>query len=173
MSNNFSDTAKAHLQDLKKLQDQVIVTPEVWVREMHIEPATPYFRTNNFIQNTLARLVGWYPSQEDWRRIIIDAQGRLEVSTIQASYDAQDVKTGNAPDVYGAAIAFDDIAKRLDIFIWDFPVKIMLSIDGIATHDEIEVPADTIINLDATTHSFLIKNKTAGQVGRYQLIGWW
>lgn len=173
MPHDFSETARALLQEQKKLQDQIVVAPDVWVREMHIEPPTPYFRTNNFIQNTLSRLVGWYPTQEDWRRIIIDAQGRLEVSTIQASYDAQDVKSGNAPDAYAAAIAFNSIVKRLDIFIWDNAAMVKRTADGVAWNDEFEVPANTILNLDATTHSINIENKTAGNVARYQFIGWW
>lgn len=164
---------KALIQERKKLQDQFIITPEVWIRDIHVEPSTPYFRTNNFLQNTLARLVGWYPTLEDWRRILVDAQGRLEVSTIQASYDNNDTKSGNAPNAYAAAIAFDDIVKRLDIFIWDFAAMVKRSANGTDWDDEFEVPANTIFNLDGTCHSINIENKVAGNVARYQFIGWW
>lgn len=173
MPPDLGDSARALIQERKKLQDQGIVTPEVWVRDLHIEPSTPYFRTNNFIQNTLARLVGWYPSAADWRRLIIDAQGRLEVSTIQASYDHNDSKQGNSPDSPGGIIAFDDIIKRLDIFVWDYPMYLYRTVDGVTFQDSIEIPADTMYSLDGTCHSVLIHNKVAGQVARYQMVGWW
>ena len=173
MPHDFGDSARALLQERKKLQDQGIVTPEVWVRDLHIEPSTPYFRTNNFIQNTLARLVGWYPRREDWRRLLCDAQGRLEVSTIQASYDNLDTQSGTAPDAYGAFTPFDDVAKRVDIFIWDYNVFMKISADGITERDGIEVPANLMYSLDATCKAFKIKNTVAGQAARYHVNGWW
>lgn len=173
MPHDFGDSARALLQERKKLQDQFIVTPEVWVREMHLEPSTPYFRSNNFIQNTLARLVGWYPLAKDWRRLIIDAQGRLEVSTIQASYDTEDVYFGNAADAYGATVTFDDVAKRVDVFVWDNAMWIRRNAAGVGFNDPIEVPANSVYSFDGTTHSFAVKNKTAGLVARYQIVGWW
>lgn len=173
MSHDFSEAAKKLLQERKQLQDQVIVTPEVWVREMHNEPSTPYFRTNNFLQNTLSRLVGWYPTLADWRRILCDAQGRLEVSTIQASYDHNDVKSGSAADAFGAFIAFDDIAKRVDIFVWDNALNFARGVDGISLDDTLEIPANTIFSFDGTTHSFKVRNTVAGQIARYKVVGWW
>lgn len=173
MTPELSESAKARLNQLKTLQDQFLVSPEVIIRDIHVQPYTPYFRTNNFIQNTFARLAGWYPTSEDWRRIIVDAQGRVEVSTIQASYDNSDSKAGNAPDAFGAAIAFDDVAKRVDVFVWNNDAYIKMSPDGAAWNDNIEIPANTIINMDATAHSINIQNKVAGNIARYQFVGWW
>jgi len=37
--------------------------------------------------------------------------------------------------------------------------------------DEIEIPANTVYSLTIQTTSIRIKNKTAGSVARYQIVG--
>lgn len=173
MTPDLTDSARARIQQKKQLQDQWIVSPEILVKEVFLDPATPYFKSNNFIQNTLSRLCGWDNINGIWRRINVDSQGRLEVSTIQASYDNNDTKSGNAPDAYGAAIAFDDIAKRVDFFIFDNTAIVKRSADGTNWDDEFEIPANMVYNVDGTCHSINIKNKTAGSTARYSIVGWW
>ncbi len=170
---NFTPEYRDKQEELKKLLDQRVLDPSLRVDEIPIQPFTPHYRTNNFIQNTLSRLFARYVAGERWRYLTVDANDRLLVSTIQGSYDRNDTKSGNAPDAYGAAIAFDKIITRIDITIWEFAAMFKRTHDGATWDDEFELPPGTMISLDATCHSVNIKNKAAGNVARYSIVGWW
>ena len=83
-----------------------------------------------------------------------------------------DTKAGDAPDAYGAAIAFDKICETVDIFLWDKPAMVKRSRDGVNWDDEFEVPADSMYSIDCKTHSVKIENKTPTEIARYQFVGW-
>jgi len=100
------------------------------------------------------------------------AAGELKTAPTSTGIEHNDTKSGDAPDAYGAAIEFDQVASRLDIFIWDNPAMVKRSLDGAVFDDEFEVPVG-FYSIDAVTASFNIKNKTAASVARYQVVGWW
>lgn len=170
---NFTPEYRTKQEELKRLLDQQVLDPSLRVDEIPIQPFTPHYRTNNFIQNTLSRLFARYEAGDRWRWLTVDANNRLLVSTIAGSLDNNDTKTGNAPDAYGANIAFDSVASRLDIYVFDNPAYFKRSKTGAAFDDEFEIPAGVILHLDATCHSINIKNKGAGNVARYSIVGWW
>ena len=173
MPHNYGPEFRARQDALRQLIDQIAIDPSLRVDGIEIQPFSPHFRTNNFVQNTLSRLFARNVSGEKWRWLTVDANDRLLVSTIAGSFENNDTKTGTAADTYGTNIAFDQVATRMDIWIFDNAAMIKRSKDGASFDDEFEVPAGVFYSLDATVHTFNIKNKSAGSNARYSIIGWW
>ena len=128
------------------------------------------FYTSNIFQRTLAHMVGWTGRQAKMLRCT--AAGELKTAPTSTGIEHNDTKKGDAPDEYGAMQKFDQVASRLDIFIWDNPALIKRSQDGSTYEDEIEVPAG-FYSVDAVTVGFSIQNETEFSVARYQVVGWW
>lgn len=84
----------------------------------------------------------------------------------------QEIKAGDAPDVYATDIAFAQKVMRLDIFIWDNDALFKRSPDGITMDPETEIPQG-FYSVDAETKSFNVQNKSSGQTARYQVVGWY
>jgi len=85
--------------------------------------------------------------------------------------DRQVVKSGNAPDAYGAEIPFGAFGIDIEIRIWDFAVMVTIySWDG-HVNDEFEIPEDSFWSCPFRARGFTIKNKVALSVARYQVIG--
>jgi len=128
------------------------------------------FFTTNIFTRTLAHLVGWTGKRAKMLRCT--QAGELKTAPTSTGIEHNDTKSGDAPNAYGAAIEFDQVASRLDIFIFDNPATFKRSLDGATFEDEIEVPAG-FYSVDCVTTSFNIENKTPDSVARYQVIGWW
>jgi len=128
------------------------------------------FFTSNILTRTLAHLVGWTGKRGKMLRCT--QAGELKTAPTSIGIEHNNTKSGNAPDEYGAAIEFDQVASRLDIFIFDNPAMFKRSLDGTTFEDEIEVPVG-FYSVDCVTHSFNIENKTEASVARYQVVGWW
>lgn len=86
------------------------------------------------------------------------------------------VRPGNAPDVYGAPITFGTgvVSKFLDVTVWDQSVYISFSFDGVNFGDDFEVDyEDPPLQIPFACSAFLIRNKTAGLIARYQVAGFY
>jgi len=84
-----------------------------------------------------------------------------------------DVKAGNAPDAFGAAIVMDTVTKFIMIECWDNALYIQLSYDSVPTWgDTIEIDQESPpILLPLAVKQIRVQNKTAGSVSRYQVLG--
>jgi hypothetical protein len=148
------------------------VRDETFTEDVDYDPPRPLrFFIDNLFRRVLAHLVGY--TGRTSVRLRCTSAGELKVATVGAGYEYNDTKSGNAPNTYGAAIQFDKTVSRVDIWIWDNAAIFKRTSDGLVWNDEIEIPANTTFHFDASTHSFNIKNKTAGSVARYQVVGWW
>ena len=129
------------------------------------------FYTDNIFQRALAHII----ARSDTGAVLLRATtaGELKVATVGAGYEHNDTKTGNAPDTYGTALAFDQQVSRIDIWIYDNPCYIKRTNDGVTYDDQIELPSGSVYNFDASTHSINIVNKSAGNVARYVIVGWY
>lgn len=67
-------------KEKSKLTDQQIVDPDFASSKVTVLPWTPYYRTNNFVQNTLARLMTWDTDNAEWRPLKGDTVGAVKVS---------------------------------------------------------------------------------------------
>ena len=86
-----------------------------------------------------------------------------------------ETKAGNAPDAYGAAITFTNPSRILEVTIWDQPAVLSLSYDGVTFGNDIEKDPGAEgfpYQIFYQCKAFKIKNKVAGNVARYQVIGW-
>lgn len=83
--------------------------------------------------------------------------------------------TGNAPDAYGAAIAFSGRTKQVDITVWDNNLELSASYDNHPDHYEgdIEAPAGTTLQTPLACEAIKVRNHTAGQVARYEIVAWY
>lgn len=147
------------------------------IRERRLIEDYPYdppyvkrFFISNIFSRVFAHLIGWTGAKAI--KLKCTSAGELKVATTTTGFEHNDTKIGNAPDSYGTALAFDQVASRVDVRIWDNAAIIKRSVDGVTYDDEIEVPANTLYSFDCSTHSINIKNKTATQVARYSISGW-
>lgn len=151
-------------------QYQNVVENEL-TEDLTLDPKKPTrYYVSNIFQRVFSALFGWYG--KELKRIKCTSAGELRVATTGAPVSNNDTHSGNAPDTYGTPIQFDDVAIRVDIFVFDNPAIIKRTPDGTTWNDEIEIPANSMYSIDASTHSINIRNKTAGSIARYQIVGW-
>lgn len=85
------------------------------------------------------------------------------------------VYTGNAPDAYGAMTAFDWQTEILLLQAYEKTLIFQLSKDGATYEDEKEIDPEKDFGSwfhRFAAYGFRVKNKTAGQTGRYQVIAY-
>lgn len=123
------------------------------------------------VNRVMAWLVGWCGLKPT--RLQCTSAGVLKVATTGTGFSHNDTWAATAADAYGTAKTFDQVASRVDIFLFDNPAIIKRSIDGVTYDDEIELIAPGVYSYDGTTTSINVKNKTAGSNARFQIIGWY
>jgi hypothetical protein len=100
-------------------------------------------------------------------------EGYLKTQTVGTAFVHNDTKSGNAPDEYGTPITFSYICYRVDVFVYNYDAHFTRSEDGQVFDPEILVKANTMYSFDCKTAAFKIKNRTAGQIASYQVVGWY
>lgn len=80
---------------------------------------------------------------------------------------------GTAPDTNPLQLDFSPPVMRLDLSIFDNPVLVAFSSDGVYFSTEREFPAGMISSLDLLVGSMRIRNKTALSPGRYDATGYY
>lgn len=78
----ISDEARRRIEEKKKTFDQRILDPNIFVKDFPLDPWSAYPKTNNFIQQSIARSLGYSPDEGKWVRLQVDEDGKLEVSGI-------------------------------------------------------------------------------------------
>lgn len=73
---------RKHIEDKKKTVDQWILDPNIFIKDFPLDPATKWIKTNNFMQQSLARILGYDYTNNQWARMRIDVDGRLEVAGV-------------------------------------------------------------------------------------------
>ena len=152
-------------------EEQVQKVKSRILEDLEFEPEQVVnFYTRNIFQRALAHLVGWTGRASKMLRCT--EAGELKTAPTSTGIEHNDTKKGNAPDDYAGMITFDQVASRLDIFIWDNPALFKRSLDGSTYEDAIEIPVG-FYSVDAVTAGFTIQNETEFSVARYQVVGWW
>ncbi len=80
---------------------------------------------------------------------------------------------GSAPDTTPRQIDFWPPVMRLDGAVFDNPVLMSFSSDGIFYSTERELSAGLFFSLDIKAQSIRIRNKTVASIGRYDLTGYY
>ena len=73
----------------KRIVEQIILDPTWSVEGLAVEPYIPLFRTSNFVQQTMARIMAYDTGTSKWYPLQIDEEGRLEVSSIAAGVSTE------------------------------------------------------------------------------------
>lgn len=153
-------------EEIQKIVDELLT------EDYPFEPEQPYVY---FLSNVITRVFAHLHARSTTgvKKLVCTEAGVLKTAPTGTGFEYNDVWSGSAPDAYGTAKTFDSVASRVDVFTWDNSAIIKRSLDGTVYQDEIEVPANFYYSFDGSTHSINIKNKTAGAVARFQIIGWW
>ena len=128
------------------------------------------FYTRNIFQRALAHLVGWTGRASKILRCT--EAGELKTAPTTTGIEHEKTWPGTAGDDWSESKHFNVVVSRVDMFIWDNPAEIRFYCLGLPIGNPIEVPVG-FYSIDCRCEYFLIKNKTAGQNVRYQVIGWW
>jgi len=128
------------------------------------------FYTSNIFGRAFAHLVGWTGKKA--RMLRCTAAGELKTAPTTTGIESYTVTDASATDGILKFFFSGAVVSRVDIFIWDNPALVMLSLDGTTYGAEIEVPAG-FYSVECRALKFGIRNKTAGQTARYQIVGWW
>lgn len=78
----ISPEAQRWTDEKKRLTDQLFINPDIETSGFPVNPYTPYYRTNNFVQQTLSRIFGYRTDDEKWYPLNVDSLGKLQVSTV-------------------------------------------------------------------------------------------
>ena len=128
------------------------------------------FFTSNIFGRVFAHLVGWTGKKALMLRCT--AAGEIKTAPTTTGIEHYDRKYGDADDAWPGTVNFESVVSRIDFFIWDNTAELML-IDCLGVGQPIFEIDPGFYSIDYRAQGFKIKNKTAGQTARYQLIGWW
>ena len=73
----ISEEAERRIVEKKRTMDQFILDPNIFVKDFPLDPWTPFLKTNNFVQQTISRILAYSPDEEKWVRLKVDEDGRL------------------------------------------------------------------------------------------------
>lgn len=94
----ISPEAQQRINSRKQLTDQFIRDPEFLIPGLFVEPWTEFYRTNNFVQQTLGRMYGFHEGEKHWHPISIDDDHRIILSDQSTSGVQVLIKNRNFTD---------------------------------------------------------------------------
>lgn len=78
----LSNAGRKHIEEQKRTVDQWILDPNIFIKDLPLDPTTKWIKTNNFVQQTISRMLGYDYTNNEWVRMRIDSNGRLEVAGV-------------------------------------------------------------------------------------------
>ncbi|MBC7343856.1 MAG: hypothetical protein H5U03_00185 [Clostridia bacterium] len=145
--------------------------------DLNVEELNPHPRqvrrwfSSNIVQRTISLLCGWTGKRP--RPVEVSETGLLYTASVSVPLLHQKVFAGQAGDAYGSDLIFPEPVDRVDIFVFDYALVFKRAAPDGLYEEEVEVPANSMYSFDAVTAKIAVKNKTAGQVSRYQIVGWY
>lgn len=144
---------------------------EFLLEDLHFDPAqVPRFFVNNIFGRAFSHIVGW--TGRNAKMLRCTESGELKVAPTTTGVEKYQPLKGNATDAWGNWLYWTNAVSRIDFFIWDNPALVQIAYVADTFGEEIEVPAG-FYSVDIRSGAVRIKNKTAGQTARYQMVGWW
>ena len=137
--------------------------------EFEPEGVRNFFVTNIF-GRVFAHLVGWTGKKA--RMLRCTSAGELKTAPTSTGIEKYTRVSGEASDAWVGPYDFEPEVSRIDTFVWDNPMEIKFVITPGVDGVDIEVPVG-FYSVDLRSTGFKVKNKTAGQNARYQVVGWW
>jgi len=126
---------------------------------------------DNIIRRVQAILIA--KSRADFKTLGCTEDGSLWVSWGRTALDAVGVFEGDAPDDY-TTLEFTNIPDIVDIWIYDNTALLKFQTEAATSFAnlELEMWASCFYSIPARIKKIQIKNKTAGSVARYKILGW-
>ncbi|MBA7495769.1 hypothetical protein ES702_06358 [subsurface metagenome] len=106
---------------------------------------------------------------------IFDVGKALEITgpvTTMPGFEKYEGAAGTGTDTLAEWIVWSEVVSRIDVFIWDNPANIYLTFSDDMNGNVFEVPVG-FYSFDCQSKKLFGANKTAGNVTRYQIIGWY
>lgn len=127
--------------------------------------------TNNILQGIWGLLFGW--TGRKIKPVAVTDAGWLKVAASSVPLEHMQVFSGTASDIWSGELVFVNTVSRIDVFVWDYDLTVQRAYPGGVYEAEFVVPANTMYSFDVITEKMRVKNATAGQVARYQIVGWY
>ncbi|MBA7642920.1 hypothetical protein ES703_50629 [subsurface metagenome] len=152
-------------------EERVQKVKEHLLEDLEFEPeqVRNFFVTNLF-QRAFSHLVGWTGKKS----LMLRCTSAGEIKTALTTTGIEDYTRwiGGSPDNWSTAYGWPQVASRLDIFIWNYPVLIKIKKADETSGDDLEIPVG-FYSVDIRNLGFQIKNKTPGETATFQVVGWW
>jgi hypothetical protein len=131
------------------------------------------FFVSNILSRIMAYLFGWDYIANRPVKLQCSSDGLLKVQATAGVNEHNITFSGNAPDTYGTPLDFGRIVRTVDVAISNYDAVMCRSLDNVVYDDEFTVFKDMIYSFDCNTRYIKIKNRTAGSVAVYQIVGWY
>jgi len=95
----LTDAQKRIIEERYTTRDQKILAPNIFIKDFPLEPPGLFLKTNNFVQQGLNRLLGYYPTDEKWLRVTCGSDGGLLLSQDSDTPGAVRIQDREAMDV--------------------------------------------------------------------------
>lgn len=159
----------ATIEDYKKLTEQFIVDPSVKITNLAIEPWTPYWRTNNFIQNSFSRLLAYDKTAAEWERLLTDGSGRLFSKGFTDGSEWNFTQTANLSPVLFDQFAIDG---ALDSDYWTVTGNVIKKDNVLKIFTGGEITSKVTTNTGVfSTYGKLARGPTSDYVNRFGFEG--
>jgi len=100
--------AQAIIDQKRKTIDQFILAPNIFLGDFPVDPWTPYLKTNNFVQQTISRMLGYDAASGKWWGIRADSSGYLRNRATIFDHEATDYTVFDAVSVPAAEVVTHD-----------------------------------------------------------------
>jgi len=129
--------ALAEIEKKKKTVEQIILDPNIFIKDFPVDPWTPYIHTNNFIQQGVNRLLGYDSAEGRWRRLACSTDGwLLGVNLIKGYY------LNTEPDAFTSDVVSDIRVNSRKILMVDHADHEM---DQYMVFDAVSVPGTSLV----------------------------
>lgn len=134
---SISSEAERRLKEKKKTFDQYILDPNIFVKDFPLDPWTQFLKTNNFVQQTISRLLGYSDTEQKWIRVKMDSSGRL-ITTAEVTAPANQTLVGRSYKEWvittGTSVAAGGTLTHAGIDVNDYSrVTVLVSSSGNST----------------------------------------
>lgn len=139
--------------------------------EVELEPKKiRRYGVNNIFQRTLSYLFGW-TDEDKPIKLRANAAGWLKVATTAGTaYEHMERESGIATLSESNPVAFGNPVSKVDVYVQDFEMWLILSNDGIDYEDPIRCLPHIRNIFEMTVHSFKVQRTDVNDV-EYEVVG--
>ncbi|MEM3554498.1 MAG: hypothetical protein QXU79_01605 [Candidatus Micrarchaeaceae archaeon] len=158
------------------MQEQEVKDFDIY-EELTLEPEyVTTFTTNTFLQRTIAHLFGYYEGK--WRKVRVDANGSLLVTSTEKAIEKYDVLTLIASDEESIQYTFTlppgvSAVRTVDIYVMDGPCYIRLIPTDDTVLPQFILPSQSWYSVDGNFKGIKVQAVNPGESVNIQVIGWW